>query len=409
MATTLPFERQACCSVALFPAIVLLCIGACCGQDKTNSDARPKLPSNASNRGTDPASSSDLLSAVLAGIRSCRSKVVTAEFTATETVESREPDGKVTTSRRHIRCVFDREQRKLRHEYTRDPIVVSAGPRVKGSEAAKASVAAVPNTQLSFTSLFLPDLTAYMAAGNDVTLLPPNTMRGDRSLWPIDPVVAGVSSTADLSRHWNYNLFEAFVSRSIAKEWIVVVNDGNLYRLDFRIPASNPGVATPQVEIERRTWIDPLRGFAPIKTEMRSRRLPDGAWNEPSITKVQWTKRGDVFVPTMVESRDKANSGHVDSITVAIAWSKLNEAIDGKEFDYHLLPAGPGALIVDRRINPNEPVVVGPLAPHTAKHIVATMEGQRPRRYLPYLWALNIAGCAILAAVLIWRKRSLQK
>jgi hypothetical protein len=303
--------------------------------------------------------------------------------------------------------VFDREQRKLRHEYTREPAIISTEPRVIGSKDATASVGTVPNHELSFTSLFLPDLTAHMTAGNDVTLLPPNTMRGDESLWPMDPMAAGVSTTADLSRHWRHERFEAFVSRCLAKKKVVVANDGNLYRLDFRLPVSNPGVATPQGELERRTWVDPLKGFAPIKTTQRSRRLPNGTWNEPSITTVQWTKRGDIFVPTMVESRDKFKNGHVDTITVSIAWSKLNEAIDAKEFDYHSLPAGRGALIVDRRINPKEPVVVGPLAPNAAKQMVATMERERRRSSLYYLWALNIAGCAILAALLIWRRMRL--
>jgi hypothetical protein len=109
----------------------------------------------------------------------------------------------------------------------------------------------------------------------------------------------------------------------------------------------------------------------------------------------------------MVESRDKFKNGHVDTITVSIAWSKLNEAIDAKEVDYHSLPAGRGALIVDRRINPKEPVVVGPLAPNAAKQMVATMERERRRSSLYYLWALNIAGCAILAALLIWRRMRL--
>lgn len=328
-----------------------MCKARQCEQPGTSAEVKPPATADARSRpNTTSDGSAQLLSAVLGGVEGCAKDLVTGEFEATEITGVSSVGTAPRESSNRIRCVFDRRGNRVRHE-----VLVtqrSSGQRPKTDSSQTAAAPLAPRHTIVIRR---PDLSAqWIESNKTIVLHRPETVYEPTYLRPLDPMIAGLLTAGEVSRHESSKRFRDFLSARRDKNEVTATSVGQGFRLTihYQKVAADGTV----VETERQTWVDPLKRFAPLKTAMRQRTSKGnriGEWSATQITDVQWTEKKGVFVPLSIVASLPIHSHRTITTRITLEWKHVNDVVDDHEFDY--LALSPDATVVELR-NGNPPV-----------------------------------------------------
>jgi hypothetical protein len=324
-----------------------------CEQPGTPAEVKQPATAHARSRpSTTSDGSAQLLSAILGGVESCAQDVVTGEFEAMETTGVSSAGTAPREISNRIRCVFDRRGNRVRHEVLVTQRSSGQRPKTDSSQNAVGAPAARHTIVIR-----RPDLSAqWIESNKTIVLHRPETVYEPTYLRPLDPMVAGLLTAGEVSRHESFKRFRDFLSARRDKNEVTATSVGQEFRLaiHYQKVAADGTV----VETERQTWVDPGKRFAPSKTEMRQRTSKGnriGEWSAPQITEVQWTDKKGVFVPLSIVASLPIHSHRTITTRITLEWKHVNDVVDDHEFDY--LALSPDSMVVDQRIGNGNPAV----------------------------------------------------
>lgn len=181
--------------------------------------------------------------------------------------------------------------------------------------------------------------------------------RAPNGFW--DPRVFGLCTYDDLLTFTAFSEFEKVFQEAATGGTLSVLNQNTdeMTVIDYLNCTSDK---TPEtLDVRRRIWIDPARGYVPVRTEQQFRRpdAPDAdkdGWQPPySISTATWDLHNDdVWVPgsavVMMKVSDSSGAGMTIEYELAFDWHSVNPPLDESLFSIERLDTPPGShFIVD--------------------------------------------------------------
>lgn len=183
-----------------------------------------------------------------------------------------------------------------------------------------------------------------------VTLINPSEKRLSFARF-LDARTMGFATTTTIARSMVLEECQEFIGDLAAPISVAELGKGR-----FRITWEGPMEQQEDWHWRESIVINEKRGFS---IESRERRTFSDKRDVDTLflkTHAVWDKFGDVWLPVSVETYEPQG---LSTLQLAFEWDDVNEPIPAAEFEFENSGIPDGVLIADKRLSPDDPVILG--------------------------------------------------
>lgn len=216
-------------------------------------------------------------------------------------------------------CAFDYDKQQLRYDFNHDKERMT----VRYFSRPKRSAVYQPAARGGFLTIGTP---AQMLK---------NWPRVKR--YNLDVRGMGLLNPHEQRSGWDFDQAVSF-HKSYARLVDVRREANSQYRLVFRHVSGPRGLA------ERHVWIDPSKGYVPVRFQQTYRSLTDknSQWKVMSTVDATWTQKNDVWVPASFEALTSEGRSYWK---LEFTWKSVNKGVPNKLLNVRDLNVDPNARV----------------------------------------------------------------